>query len=877
MVKKYNNFLHVILFFVFLSFIPQKIYSQCAGNDAALTVCDIVNPANKTINLFALLGPAATGGIWSDDNNTGGLNETNGILNVHLIRQSGIYKYTYTITGVTGCVDNSSTVTVTIGGYAGKPSPTATVCSDDGTFNLFQAFDSAYLSPHSNGQWHDDNLNQNIPGSFINVKTLDGTYQYTYTLPAVGTCPAPAPSTVFVTVKRAPESGSASRLSLCANDGLAAYTNYDLFNLISGQDAGGNWIDNSNTGELNFKGDHTIDIEKIYNSFGAKDYSFSYVVKSPNPICPEKQTAVIIRLEEKLDFTGAIVKVNSDICESEIRTAVYSVTITRGPANIPNGDYFVTYSASGPSAATETVLATFTNGVLRFPIKSAYFQQVGTFTVNISDIYRFGSNRLCKNIINNLSDDLIIYPDPDLKDAIIAPIATCQNKEVLVQISNAVKLADGDYSIIYNLGGANNVPSQVAQITMSGGNASFTIPEMFNSRTGNSIVTITAITNLTSQCVKAANLKGDILTNPLPNGAALRLQIPDVCFGKDVVVTVSGLQTLTDVTLSYILSGSNIAAVQTVVLTAADGKSSFILPSNLLTSSGPTKFTVTNLKNNTTTCDIDVTGVDASFVLNSIPDAPVANNQSFCKVDDATVADLEPKGAQYKWYISATAATPLANTYILKSEDYFVKETSTAGCVSEPSKITVTIKDTPAPTLNQDGQNFCGLDNPTILSLSNNTNSPSTVVWYDAAVNGNLLPSSTPLMDRTTYYGFDFSPTVNCFSEDYLAVTVSLIECDSPEYSFFIPDGFSPNGDGINDSFIIPDIDFLYPNYTLDIYNRYGNGMYKGFKNKPGWDGKNYENSGVSGGIAPNGVYFYILNFNKDNKPPRQGRLYLNR
>ncbi|MNG37779.1 hypothetical protein D3C84_1252340 [compost metagenome] len=53
--------------------------------------------------------------------------------------------------------------------------------------------------------------------------------------------------------------------------------------------------------------------------------------------------------------------------------------------------------------------------------------------------------------------------------------------------------------------------------------------------------------------------------------------------------------------------------------------------------------------------------------------------------------------------------------------------------------------------------------------------------------------------------------------------------------------------------------------------------MYRSYKNKPGWDGINYETQGLSHGVAPNGVYFYILNFNKGNKPPQQGRLYLNR
>lgn len=151
------------------------------------------------------------------------------------------------------------------------------------------------------------------------------------------------------------------------------------------------------------------------------------------------------------------------------------------------------------------------------------------------------------------------------------------------------------------------------------------------------------------------------------------------------------------------------------------------------------------------------------------------------------------------------------------------------------------------------------------------------MAWYDAVDNGNLLTSTTLLVDKATYFGFDLSNATSCISENYLEVTVSLLDCDTSQYKFFIPDGFSPNGDNVNDTFKIPDIEFLYPNYTLEIFNRYGSVMFKGNINKPDWDGKNSESAGFGDGIAPNGVYFYIINFNKDNRRAEQGRLYLNR
>ncbi|MNX32621.1 hypothetical protein D3C86_628330 [compost metagenome] len=401
------------------------------------------------------------------------------------------------------------------------------------------------------------------------------------------------------------------------------------------------------------------------------------------------------------------------------------------------------------------------------------------------------------------------------------------------------------------------------------------MPGILNSQSGTGEIKITNITHVISQCTNSADLKGTILINPLPNVPTLRIQINDFCFGSPVTASVSGLGSLTDVTLSYVLTGSNLAAVQTVTLTATNGSASFVVPAGLLINTGSTTINVTNLTNNSTTCGINVTGVADPFSLNPIPVAPTAGDLSFCKSDRATIASLEPKGTQYKWYNSPTLTTPLANTYLLKEENYYVTET-TLNCTSSATMITVTLKDTPAPELNPEGQNFCGLDAPTLADLSNNTNVPSSVVWYDAPEKGYVLPPTTALVDQRKYYAFDFS-TEGCLSYDYTEVTVSLTDCDVVPPDFFIPDGFSPNGDGVNDVFVITNIDFLFPDYQIEIFNRYGNGMYRGGKDKPGWDGINYETQGLNHGTAPNGVYFYVIHFNKGNTPPKQGRLYLNR
>jgi gliding motility-associated-like protein len=90
-----------------------------------------------------------------------------------------------------------------------------------------------------------------------------------------------------------------------------------------------------------------------------------------------------------------------------------------------------------------------------------------------------------------------------------------------------------------------------------------------------------------------------------------------------------------------------------------------------------------------------------------------------------------------------------------------------------------------------------------------------------------------------------------------------------------IPEGFSPNGDGINDNFVIRGLE-KYPDNILVIFNRWGNKVYEvdGYLND--WDGKNMFGVTVGGNDLPEGTYFYILKYGKDQTPIK-GYVYLKR
>src|SRR5699024_10441081 len=68
-----------------------------------------------------------------------------------------------------------------------------------------------------------------------------------------------------------------------------------------------------------------------------------------------------------------------------------------------------------------------------------------------------------------------------------------------------------------------------------------------------------------------------------------------------------------------------------------------------------------------------------------------------------------------------------------------------------------------------------------------------------------------------------------------------------------IPEGFSPNGDGINDSF---DLSFMNVR-EFQVFSRYGNKVYNKSNYTNEWVGQS--NNGNS---LPNGTYFYTIETN---------------
>ena len=98
----------------------------------------------------------------------------------------------------------------------------------------------------------------------------------------------------------------------------------------------------------------------------------------------------------------------------------------------------------------------------------------------------------------------------------------------------------------------------------------------------------------------------------------------------------------------------------------------------------------------------------------------------------------------------------------------------------------------------------------------------------------------------------------NGFCNDTSTVCLMIV----PEFTFYIPNAFSPNGDGMNDEFFGKGENIK--DYEMLIYDRWGMLLFKTENINTHWDGR------VKGGIAQEDVYVYVINitdiFTKQHK-----------
>ena len=95
--------------------------------------------------------------------------------------------------------------------------------------------------------------------------------------------------------------------------------------------------------------------------------------------------------------------------------------------------------------------------------------------------------------------------------------------------------------------------------------------------------------------------------------------------------------------------------------------------------------------------------------------------------------------------------------------------------------------------------------------------------------------------------------------------TVSIyVECES----IVVYSGFSPNGDDVNDFFVVRGIEG-YPSHKVRVFNRWGNMIFESENYQNNWDGS------WNGARLPQGTYFYMIELNDASNTKLSGAVFI--
>ncbi|MCF7568382.1 gliding motility-associated C-terminal domain-containing protein [Sabulilitoribacter arenilitoris] len=925
------------------------------GTPTTAVFCENDLVGNSPLDLFGQLTGEDSGGTWADDDTTGALTGSDVDLTLLTI---GSYNFTYSITSANGCTNNSTViVTIEDAPESGTVNAPAEFCEALApvSYNLFDLLSGE----DQTGTWNDDDATGTLTGNTVDLSGLTpATYSFTFDVDAIGGCDD-VNVTVSVIINPLPNTGTTTAAVFCEND-LVANSPLDLFGQLAGEDSGGTWTDDDVSGALTGS-----DVDLTSLAIGS--YNFTYSITDING-CTNSST-VIVTIEDApesgtpntpVEFCLADITTGQtynlfDLLTGEDHTGTWNDDDASGALSgntvaldgLTQGTYNFTYdvdaiggcddvnvtvsiiindtpppSATSPQEFCDTAtvldLAATGNSIQWYDVMNGGSVLAGTTALIDGQTYYATQTDVttgCESSVRT-AVSVTIYQSPNAGNPNTTAILACndnsnidldtgldgtqdsggvwQDTDATGALSgnsfDATGIAAGTYQFTYFVAGSSPCVDESTVITV-------TIEEPLNAGTDNTLdvcsnngttdlFTLIGSADSGGTWSPALNSGTGVFdplidapgtyTYSLSNGCGTFSsevvvsveQAPNA--GTDSSITICVIDGVTDLFLSL---GSSAQSGGTWSPTLASGTGEF--DPNVDTAAVYT-YTVAAVSPCTTDSTAQITVTIDDTPTPTVTDA----TPEFCLVDNPTVADLDStisSSGTINWYDDA-ALTIVANATdsLVDGEDYYATQTNSSGCESSTSvSVTVTVNDTPTPTLIASNQELCINDNPMISELTSNINfnsSSHSVVWYDADVGGSVVSESSLLTNGTIYYAVLVDLVTGCESSVRLSVTPDLTSCGD----LVIPDGFSPNGDGVNDTFDMDNLGILYPNFEIEIFNRNGNIVYKGNANTPRFNGKSNQSS-LGSNDLPVGVYFYIFNFNDGTNKPKQGRLYLSR
>ncbi|MBO4489089.1 MAG: gliding motility-associated C-terminal domain-containing protein [Bacteroidales bacterium] len=240
-----------------------------------------------------------------------------------------------------------------------------------------------------------------------------------------------------------------------------------------------------------------------------------------------------------------------------------------------------------------------------------------------------------------------------------------------------------------------------------------------------------------------------------------------------------------------------------------------------------------------------------------------ATKDTICIGTSSTLTATHPDNQGMQWSTSETSPTITVSP--TTTTDYVVSATMEGGCVTTDT-FTVTVVPLPVPAF---------LATPTDIYVENGVGtvyctslSPSNyhIIWNfgDISSMDNVvenIPDPTHDYTRPGYYAITLTAID---SNGCIDSVKSRVQVTVP-YFFYVPNSFSPNGDGVNETWA-PQGQGVDPDkYRMLIYDRHGNVLFQTTNPYDYWDGRS-----KTGQRMPADVYVYYITFTTLNGDPKE-------
>ncbi len=231
---------------------------------------------------------------------------------------------------------------------------------------------------------------------------------------------------------------------------------------------------------------------------------------------------------------------------------------------------------------------------------------------------------------------------------------------------------------------------------------------------------------------------------------------------------------------------------------------------------------------------------DTVYLAVTVHQIPSLNLDPLKPLCSGKTVDLDPGGGfdSYQWSTGETTQT----ITVSDANEYSVIATSVCGLAYDTTVVNLV----PLPIANAGNDVYIAAGESATLSAElfpNYTYTWDPPEWLSNADTYSTVASP----DATTVFNLTVTDQFGCENTDFVTVFV-----DNDMLTIY--NGFTPNGDGFNDTWVIRNIE-LFPDAEITVYNRSSNTVFRTIGYDNSWNGTHYK----TGRKLPFGTYYYVI------------------